>query len=440
MISATLVALAIALEILFLTLLGLGDLRARMAETIVLYLASSLVYLVSAYIILKILPAVNAHPKLRLFIVAAAVAFRITVWPLTPALSDDIYRYRWEGRLQAEGGNPYQARPNDPEWAALKDETFPLVVGRDFKAGYGPLLELVERWTYRAVRRVTADPRRQAFWFKAPFALFDLGAIVALWMLLRARGRPVERVLLYAWSPLPVMEFWATGHNDSAAIFLLLLALWAAARQRWIWAFTGLSLAASAKLWPLLLFPLFVGWRNGRPQRQRELLVALPIFAVTCWPYWSDVSDNFHFMSGFLGGWRNNDSLFGLLLWFTGNPVSAKYLAIALVAATVLFVTIRAKPLEESALTVTAVLLLVSANCHPWYLTWILPLLAFHPLPALVFWTVLVPLAHVVVIDWLRYGEWHGSTGLRWWIYGPVFALLAAHYFRQICRRPPLSS
>ena len=314
MIPATLVSLAITLEILLLTLLGLGDLRARMAETIVLYLASSLVYLVSAYIILRNSPAVNAHPRLRMFIVAAALVFRVTAWPIAPALSDDIYRYRWEGRLQASGGNPYQARPNDPEWAPLKDETFPLVVGKEVKAGYGPLLELVERWTYRAVRSATPDPWRQAFWFKAPFALFDLGAIAVLWILLRARGRPVQWVLLYAWSPLPVMEFWATGHNDSAAIFLLLLALWAAARRRWHWAFTWLSLAASTKFWPLLLFPLFIGWRNCRPQRWREPLVALPIFAATCWPYWSDVSENIHFMSGFLGGWRNNDSLFGLLL------------------------------------------------------------------------------------------------------------------------------
>jgi len=375
-----------------------------------------------------------------MFIVAAALVFRVTAWPIAPALSDDIYRYRWEGRLQASGGNPYQERPNDREWAPLKDETFPLVVGKEVKAGYGPLLELVERWTYRAVRSATPDPWRQAFWFKAPFALFDLGAIAVLWILLRARGRPVQWVLLYAWSPLPVMEFWATGHNDSAAIFLLLLALWAAARRRWHWAFTWLSLAASTKFWPLLLFPLFIGWRNCRPLRWREPLVALPIFAATCWPYWSDVSENLQFMSGFLGGWRNNDSLFGLLLWLTGDTVSAKYLAIAVVAATILFVTRWDRPLEEAALTVTTVLLLVSANCHPWYLTWILPLLAFHPMPALVLWTALMPLAHIVVIDWLRYGEWHGSTGIRWWIYGPVFGLLAADRVKRVLRRSPLSS
>ena len=42
-----------------------------------------------------------------------------------PALSDDVFRYRWEGMLQAHGGNPYQARPVDPEWEHLRDDREP---------------------------------------------------------------------------------------------------------------------------------------------------------------------------------------------------------------------------------------------------------------------------------------------------------------------------
>lgn len=39
-----------------------------------------------------------------------AVVLRILVFPLAPVLSDDAYRYIWDGRLSVEGVNPYQDR------------------------------------------------------------------------------------------------------------------------------------------------------------------------------------------------------------------------------------------------------------------------------------------------------------------------------------------
>ena len=47
-------------------------------------------------------------------------------------------------------------------------------------------------------------------------------------------------------------------------------------------------------------------------------------------PYLTDVTENAQFMSGFVGGWRNNDSFFGLLLYLTGDLYRAKYLAFTL--------------------------------------------------------------------------------------------------------------
>ena len=32
-------------------------------------------------------------------------------------------------------------------------------------------------------------------------------------------------------------------------------------------------------------------------------------------------------------------------------------------------------------------ILALSANVHPWYLTWIVPLLALYPIPGLLLWT-----------------------------------------------------
>ncbi|MCW5981659.1 MAG: hypothetical protein KIT09_26480 [Bryobacteraceae bacterium] len=391
---------------------------------------TSIFYLVSVFVALK-----NRHASKAdrcnwtpILIVGAAVVFRLSLWGLEPQLSDDAFRYRWEGKLQAAGGNPYQAAPADPEWSHLRDPTFPRVSGSDLKASYGPLVELIEWGMYHLVSPRVEDPFRQAFWFKLPAALFDAALIGLLFALLRARGLPAERLVIYAWSPLPIVEFWATGHNDAVMLFFLVGGLWLAARDRWTPAFASLTLAGAAKLWPFLLFPLFVGWKRWRPLRWYQWLIAIPIAGALALPYWSDVGQNVRVATGFLGGWRNNDSIFGLLLWLAGDQYPAKYAAFAIVGAAVVVVTLLRWPLEKAALTVIAVMLMVSANCHPWYLTWMLPLLAFSPQPALLLWTALAPLAYRVVIAWTLLGEWNGSTPFRWHIYVPVYGLLVATF------------
>jgi alpha-1,6-mannosyltransferase len=422
---------AAALWAAFLRLRFLSDLRAHVPETITLLVLAGLFYLFSSYLVLQPAKGAGLHGWAAAIVCIGAI-FRITIWPLAPALSDDPYRYRWEGKLQAAGGNPYEARPADARWAELRDATFPRVDGKDFKAVYGPLIEQLELWTYRSVAAFEPDPSRQVFWFKLPYAIFDLGTIAALWLLLRVHGMPGERVLVYAWSPLAIVEFWATGHNDSLVVLLIALAFLAAAGKHWSWAFVALSLAAAAKVWPILLFPLFIGWKDSRPLRWWQWTVAIPIAGLLALPYWTDVTENLQFMSGFLGGWRNNDSFFGVILWVTKDLYRAKYTAFAIVAVIVAFLTLRQVPIERASLWAIALLLMISANCHPWYLTWLLPLLVIVPVPGLLLWTALVPLAYSTVIAWVETGEWHGSTAIRWVEYAPVYASLIGCWL--VCR------
>jgi hypothetical protein len=429
--------LAALLESLYLILYALGDLRRYLVESVLLLLFSGLFYLVCVYS----LPGTQDRSKfasrnsLAGFCVLVGIVFRLTVWPLYPAFSDDPYRYRWEGQIQAFGGNPYQIRPNDPQWAHLRDSTFPSISTPDFKAAYGPFIELVQRLTYHVVSSFTPDPVRQVFWFKAPAALFDLGVLWVLWLILKARGLPLENILIYAWSPLPVMEFWGTGHNDSIPLLFLCGALLLAGRKRWTGCFVLLSVAVAAKFWPLLLFPAFIGWKGWRPLRWYQWWVVVPVFAVFALPYLSDFDENARFLSGFIGGWRNNDSLFGALLWLTGDPYRAKYVAVGLIATVSLVVMFLRLSLERAWLAVAGAILLVSANSHPWYLNWLMPPLTLVPFPPFLLWVALAPVAHSVILDWYLLGEWRGSTPMRWLIYVPVYSLLAWKAIEGAVRR-----
>ena len=142
------------------------------------------------------------------FLLLTALTVRLIATAIPVSYSDDLYRYRWEGRWQSLGGNPYRTAPNDAEARRREPPGEERVPGRDFGAVYGPLLLLNERIAYQVAGENIG-------WWRAPAALADLGALALLAWWIRLKGWPRERLLIYAASPLPVLEFWSSGHHDA---------------------------------------------------------------------------------------------------------------------------------------------------------------------------------------------------------------------------------
>jgi len=128
--------------------------------------------------------------------------------------------------------------------------------------------------------------------------------------------------------------------------------------------------------------------------------VAVPV--VLFLPYVSDIRDNADFASGFLGGWSNNPSLFWVIEAISPSKAAAKYIVMGLVGGIALI----PQPLERSVLTTTLAILLLSANVHPWYLTWLLPHWAVLTVPPLAIWMALTPLHYWALSEWRSTGRW----------------------------------
>ncbi len=420
---------AILLESGFVAMSAQGDLSRQIPRFLLVYLLACAVYMTAAWAVAR--QPLRTDRRTVWLIWVSAVVFRLTLLPLNPGLSDDLARYRWQGQVQAAGGNPYLAVPADPEWQKLRDETWPQVTRKDLASSYGPLLEHTYRWTYRFAAAVTDDPLHQVWLFKLPFALAELGVGGAVWLLLGLCRLPRERVVIYLWSPLIVVEFWAQGHNDSLALLGVALALAAARAGRGAGSWAALTAAALAKLWPAILAPLFLFRREaGRVRLNwKPLWVVLPLTALAVWPYSGAVLEAAKVLEGFAGGWRNNDSLFGWILALHGGDAKAavRWAALTLAAA-LAAIWATQRPREKAALWSTAALLLLSANCFPWYLSWLVPLLALYPNAALLLWTALAGLAYHVVTDYAILGVWEEIAFYRRLEYGPVLALLVVSW------------
>ena len=423
--------LALLLEVGFVCLRQLADLELKTVEFIAIQLVESLLYIVCCFLITRPATAGSAARRLMPLIWVAGIAFRLTVVGVDPTLSDDLNRYRWQGKLQAAGGNPYRETPADPHWESLRDATYPRVNRKDLPSVYGPVLEQVYAGYYRLAAWLETDELRQVRLFKLPFALLDLGVALALVRLLRVMGRPRQWLLIYLWSPLTVVEFWAQGHNDPLAILFLLLALTAALRNRWSWAFGWWALAALTKFWPAILLPFFL-LRQEQDRwvfRWKPALISIPVAVVISWPYLDGIWDVQELLRGFLGGWRNNDSLYGLLYALAGEDFErGTALAGGLLVAALAAVWWKRMPLVESALWAVVLLLLFSANCFPWYLSWLLPFLAVYPNAALLLWTALVTLSYHVVIGYGALGVWRESPEFRLLEYVPVYGMLIGQF------------
>lgn len=212
----------------------------------------SAVYLLAAWIVFRSRPSNST----LLIAIAFAVIFRLSILFAPPYLSDDIYRYVWDGRVQAAGINPYRYIPAAPELAQLRDETiYPKINRRDWAHTiYPPAAQVVFFITTRISETVT--------WMKATMLLFELVTIWAVAQLLTLLGRPRQLLLMYAWHPLVIWEFAGSGHVDAIAIGFMALAFLAWHKRSNLGAGFMLASATLAKLFPVVLVPAML--KRGR--------------------------------------------------------------------------------------------------------------------------------------------------------------------------------
>ena len=262
---------------------------------------------------------------------------------------------------------------------------------------------------------------------------FDLLAVGAALLLLRAARLPPERALIYAWNPLVLWEFAGGAHIDAAAVGLSALAILAAVRARPALAGGALGLAVLCKLLPAALFPAL--WRR------RDRWTPLACGAVIAAGYACYAGVGWRVL-GYLPGYASEErladggvvllrlaALFGPLPSWAGPGYLA--LALAGLAALALAVVRRALPSDPArraaavcsdALWLGAATMAALSPHYPWYLAglawpavlaprasalWLTlaaPAMYLDPDHDQVVWPALVflPFAGLLAWDWLR--------------------------------------
>ena len=362
-----------------------------------------------------------------------AALLRLSILFSPPYLSDDLYRYVWDGRVQAAGVNPYRYIPADQSLVGLRDEKiYTKINRRDYaRTIYPPVAEAIYFLTTRASESVT--------WMKATMVGFEAIAIWAIIQLLVSLGLPRQRILIYAWHPLVVWEFAGSGHLDAIAIAFMALAL--LARRKNMETATGVTLACAAlvKFFPLVLLPaLYKRWSWKMP-----LAFAITI-VVAYLPY---LSVGPRAAIGYLPGYASEQGLISGEQFYVlsmarkllgANVPTAAFIifAFVLMSAIAVWVLLRDRGgdsyLRRAALMATAVTVLFAPH-FSWYFAWLAPFLCFVPV---------VSLFYLTVASLVLYGTWLGDRPdqmfrLNSFLYLPFALLLVTELLVKRSKKLP---
>lgn len=305
---------------------------------------------------------------------------RLALLPHTPTLSDDFYRFLFDGHLLIHGINPYVYLPTEA-LQLISGESVPFMhklLGEMNSASYysiyPPLHQAFFAWA--------ALGGESLLWnlvlLRVPLILGEIGVVFLLWKLLPLWNQQASNLLLYWFNPLVILEITGNLHFEGLVLLGLLGSLWCYKTSKPMLSASLWTFAIGIKLVPAILGAVWL--RAYHPIKQKvfwitaaslSFLVLLPLFQ-------KDVFFNFYqsfrlYQSSF----EFNASIYYILrfissFWLDYNPIGTlgPSLSILAIMGIVVFAWLKPKSMDlASAFVGTYVIyLLMQTTIHPWYI------------------------------------------------------------------------
>ena len=432
------------------------------AAYIGLFIGQLALYVVACYVVQRWSGRSSRAKWLTVaLVIFFAAASRVVLVPQRPYLSSDVYRYVWDGKVQAAGINPYRYPPEAGELSGLRDDKIYPNINREdkqWRSPYPPVAQIV----FLSVARISP---MSVTAFKAAMSLFDMITILLLMFVLARTGIDPARAIIFAWHPLVIFEGAHSGHIEAVYIAFLALALLAWTSRKH--AITGISLALATlvKFYPAFLLPVFLVARpealSVRTSQLDEesarssfvtrllhkgnlaMLVAFAAAVVLAYaPYWGAGGNLFAFVRGYIEeeGFVQSGARYFLLdavrkvVWIPTDVFLI--LGAACLMAVAIWQLLRVKrdasDLARGALALIGTYLLLTTPRYAWYYLWLVPFLCFAPRLGWLYLSSVSALLYLVWYTPLIYPEvplWLGAS-----IYVPTLLWLAWEQF-TVCRR-----
>lgn len=337
----------------------------------------------------------------------AGILFRIFLLFSIPNLSDDVYRFIWDGRLASNGMNPFSYLPSEimqmPPVQGITKELFEKLNSPNYYTIYPPVMEGV---FWMAGKLFSVNVFGSIIFLKGIIILFELATFYLLLQLLKKLSLPKHLSLLYILNPLVITELTGNAHFEGVMIFFVLLSFLLLFQNKWQVSAIFLGAGVATKLIPVLFLPLIfykLGWRKGLLYSLITGVITLLLFAIVF-----DIATVQHMLSSidlFFRKFEFNASIYYLVRHLVTlvqgyNMIVYSGPFLTLVSSFIILVisfkrkNISSQLFFDKALFIITTWFLFATTVHPWYICFPVVLAVFTNYRYAIIWSFTATLSY----------------------------------------------
>jgi len=376
-------------------------------DTVPLFIAYAILFL--AYIwILR-----STSDQSISFWILFSIVFRVSLLISWPPLSDDFYRFIWDGRLWAAGYHPFAALPGEyltRSIPGIDQELFQLLNSQDYFTVYPP----ISQYVFWVAVKVSPDSMLgSVIVMRIVILIAEVSSLFLIIHLLKKFNLPVKNVLIYALNPLIILELTGNIHFEALVVLFLLLTIFFLSQGKAIHSASNMGIAICTKLIPLIFLPAFIGRMSVR-----DLLIYFSTTVVATFIIFLplldwEVINSLQSVGLYFNKFEFNASLYYLvreagytLYGYNIIQTVGWKLALLTLIVIVLFVWIRIRQsrlanqernietLFPEWMWILSIYLLFTTTLHPWYISTLLALSVFTSYRFVLVWTGLIFLTY----------------------------------------------
>jgi alpha-1,6-mannosyltransferase len=384
------------------------------------FILSSLIYLVAIIVLIK----TDLSKTQTISVLLIFFLIKILFISIEPIGSDDYYRYLWDGKVQANGINPFQYAPEDPNLSFLHSELLPEKVSYShIKTIYFP----VSQGLFTLAYWISGE---SAVGLKIILFLAELLILISFYYLFKRLSINLKYILVYAVFPLVFFQFFIDAHVDLVGAALMLASITLYLYERKFWSYILLGLSISVKPTGLLLVPFLFQNEQKFSEKIKSVFIPIIVFIITFLPYVFTASP-LNTLINFTAKWTFNGMIYNILNIFFSNNLTARIICGILFLIVFIFLFFYKTNFLKKVYLSLFLLMIFSPVVHPWYLIWFAVLLPVIRSYSGFYFVAAISLSSITVVIFQTVGVWQENTLILFVEYLPLTLIFFYEIFKE---------